>query len=542
MKPSVCLLLCLLFASDSSKIATAENSVVVTGEIFDANSYELLPARLYIQSSAGKWFWARSTSRFKPAVEYRKQRSKSSVEMHTTLPAHPFEVDLPPGQYTLTVERGKEYFPVTRTIQVGNKPMSVTLKMRRWINGAKRGWYSGDTHVHRSLSELPNIVLAEDLNVALPLTNWVTTAYTPPGRGNKNSNEAVPAELIKVDPTHVIYPVNTEYEIFSVNGQRHTLGAIFVLNHKTQLTPGVPPVGPVAKEARRQGAILDLDKHSWPWSLMLVPVMDVDLFELSNNHVWRTEFAFKSWTIDTNPEFLGVETTNDGWTEKGWTDFGFGTYYTLLNCGFRMRPTAGTASGVHPVPLGFGRVYVYLKDEFQYSDWIEGLNAGRSFVTTGPMLFAKFNGQHPGHNFKTGESANPTCRIDADIHSLHPLTRIEVIVNGDIRHSITPANTRTESGSYQSRFISELKIDGTSWVCVRCFERLPDQRTRFAHTAPVHFDVKDKPLRPKRAEVRYLIQRMEEELARNQNVLKPEAVDEYRSALQVYKKIAEQAE
>ncbi len=275
---------------------------------------------------------------------------------------------------------------------------------------------------------------------------------------------------------------------------------------------------------------------------MLIPVMDVDLFELSNNHVWRTEFAFKSWTIDTNPEFLGVETTKDGWTEQGWIDFGFGTYYSLLNCGFQIRPTAGTASGVHPVPLGFGRVYVYLKDGFKYSDWIEGLDAGRSFVTTGPMLFAKFNGQNPGHVFQADGSNNGKCHIAGNVQSLHPLTKIEVIVNGDVQESINPENTRADSGSYESRFDTNVTIDGTSWVCVRCFERQPDQRTRFAHTAPVHVEVKGKPLRPKRAEVRYMIQRMKEEIARNRSVLKPEELDEYRGALQVYEKIAERAE
>ena len=64
-----------------------------------------------------------------------------------------------------------------------------------------------------------------------------------------------------------------------------------------------------------------------------------------------------------------------------------------------MRVSAGTASGVHPVQLGFGRVYVHLPDGFSYSDWMKGLNAGRSFVTTGPMLEATFNGEDPGHTF-----------------------------------------------------------------------------------------------------------------------------------------------
>ncbi len=136
----------------------------------------------------------------------------------------------------------------------------------------------------REIKDLPNILLAEDLNVALPLSYWVTKGNTPPAAGKKPGPQPK-AELIKVDDTHVIYPMNTEYEIFTMGGKRHTLGAVFVLNHKEPFKMGAPPVGSIAAEARRQGAILDLDKHNWPWSMMLVPTMGVDLFELANKHI-----------------------------------------------------------------------------------------------------------------------------------------------------------------------------------------------------------------------------------------------------------------
>ena len=53
-------------------------------------------------------------------------------------------------------------------------------------------------------------------------------------------------------------------------------------------------------------------------------------------------------------------------TERDWTLYGFQTYYALLNCGFHLRPAAGTANGVHPVPLGFSRVYVQLEEPFSF--------------------------------------------------------------------------------------------------------------------------------------------------------------------------------
>jgi len=52
--------------------------------------------------------------------------------MHVTLSAHPFVVQLPPGRYTLTVERGKEYHPERREVTVGDEPVELTVRLRRF--------------------------------------------------------------------------------------------------------------------------------------------------------------------------------------------------------------------------------------------------------------------------------------------------------------------------------------------------------------------------------------------------------------------------
>jgi len=514
--------------------AMAEGNTPVQFHVVDADSDKPLPCRVYIRSAAGTDYHVKSADSAGSAVNYDVKRSTESFEKHTTVSAHPFTADLPPGEYTVTVERGKEYRTAEKMITVATTPVDVTIQLQRWINMAERGWYSGDTHVHRTVEELPNVMLAEDLNVALPLSYWVRSAYTPPLQGDK-SVEAK-AELIRIDPTHVIWPMNTEYELFTVNGKRHTLGAVFVLNQKQPLRQVAPPVAPIAAAARRQGALLDLDKHSWPWSMMLVPVMDVDLFELSNNHIWRTQFFFKQWTIDQLPSSWQIETDGEGFTERGWTDFGFKNYYALLNCGFGMRPTAGTASGVHPVPLGFGRVYVHLPDGFRYDKWIAGLDAGHSFVTTGPMLPATFNGKPAGTTFV--HDAPTTVRIEATVLSDTPLETVEIIKNGEVFRTISPT-AETIVGNRHEQVISEtIPVDGTSWIAVRCFSRPPTgNRRRFAHTAPVHVTIKDLPLRPQRVETQYLMSLIEKEIVRNRGVLSDDELAEYEQALQIYRKL-----
>ncbi len=514
---------------------------LVRGEVLDAQTKQPLPCRLYIQDERGGWYFPDSAATTGSALPYQKRNwvNTNAVEMHTTLSAHPFELALPPGHYTFTVERGKEYFADIREIVVARDPLRLEFRLRRWIDLAKLGWYSGDTHVHRSLDELPNLLLAEDLNVAFPLSYWVTKGFTAPSRGDKNLGGAIEAVPVRVDATHVFYPRNTEYEIFTLDGQRHTLGAVFVLNHKSAFELGAPPVGPIAARAHAEGALLDLDKHDWPWAMMLVPVMGVDLYELANNHIWRTEFGLTNWST---PAAAFMRLPNDGRSggERDWLSYTLQNYYTLLNCGFRLRPTAGTANGVHPVPLGFGRVYVRLGKRFSYEDWFAGLNAGRSFVTTGPMVFAQVNGRDPGHKFKQAAKTR-SYHVTGQVLSEQPLRTIEIIVNGAVARALTPQNRTTPAGACESAFQTSIDIAEGSWVAVRCFEERPGGRVRFAHTGPSYIEVAGRPLRPRREEVEFLVRRVKDQIARSEPLLPPAALDEYRRALAIYERLARDA-
>ena len=120
-------------------LSADSSSASLRGEIRDAESGQLLPARLYIQSADGaKWFFAKSADAKGSALVYDRGREKS-IEKHTTLSAHPFVAELPPGKYALSVERGKEYLTATQEVEVADKPVSVTIKLKRWINMAERG-------------------------------------------------------------------------------------------------------------------------------------------------------------------------------------------------------------------------------------------------------------------------------------------------------------------------------------------------------------------------------------------------------------------
>ena len=235
---------------------------------------------------------------------------------------------------------------------------------------------------------------AEDLNVAFPLSYWVTRAFTPPATGDKNLGGEIPGELIKLDDTHVMWPRNTEYEIFTVGGARHTLGAVFVLGHKSVFTEGVPPVTAVAERARAEGALLDMDKHDWPWAMALPSLMGVKLYELANNHIWRTQFGFTNWSTPAPPHLRPPYGGNSG-GEREWIHYTLGNYYAL-QCGFTS-PTAG-APMASIRAAEFGRVYVHLPG-FSYEAWKRGLDAGAA--ASPPPILRRVN-RDPARCFRPG--------------------------------------------------------------------------------------------------------------------------------------------
>lgn len=520
---------------DRRKAARPEKLVDL--RIIDADTKAMLPARVYLRDSEGRWFFPKSTSHAGSALRYERRNAgnTNAVEMFTTVSAHPLRAELPPGRYVVTVERGKEYFPEHREFSIGGEPVSLTLELRRWIQMSRRGWFSGDTHVHRDPADLSNVLLAEDVNIALPMVDWTTVSTVPPNRSERSFAPQPGREPVVVDATHAWLPRNTEYEIFNVGPRSHTLGAFLLLNHKDRIDLPAPPLAPVAARVREEGGLIELEKHNWPWSMAIVPILKPDLFELANNHHWRTEYAIRNWAVPA-PEWMGIAGTGTD-TESGWTQYGFQTYYALLNCGFRMQPTAGTAHGVHPVPLGFSRVYVRLEGRFAVSKWLSGLAAGRSFVTTGPMLFATVNGTDPGHRFENLERGG-TLLVSGELISENEVERVEIIHNGLVHRPVEVRSQRTGKGAVETSFRMPVMIQESGWLAVRGFETQPAGRLRFAHSAPWWFEVPGHPLRPKKQEVAWLIESVEREIVRSRSVISLEALAEYELAKRHYESLA----
>jgi hypothetical protein len=172
---------------------------------------------------------------------------------------------------------------------------------------------------------------------------------------------------------------------------------------------------------------------------------------------------------------------------------------------------------------------------------MRGLAAGRSFVTTGPMLLAKVDEQWPGTTFQA-QQRSKNYRLECTALSEQPLESLELIVNGVVSKRFDPQNKKSDAGSYESRVTTDFNPPASSWLVWRCFEKRPGNRQRFAHTGPWHFEVAGRPLRPPREQCEWLVARVKEEIARNADVAPKTLLDDYQRALQIYEQLANTAE
>jgi hypothetical protein len=181
-------------------------------------------------------------------------------------------------------------------------------------------------------------------------------------------------------------------------------------------------------------------------------------------------------------------------------------YYHLLECGVRLPPSAGSASGVLPNPVGYNRAYVQLDRPLTWEKWWEGLRAGRVFVTNGPLLRVRANGEWPGHVFKMKEGETLHVRLDALLEGRDPMSQVEIIRNGRVERRVEVAELR-RTGS-----LGEIAFNESGWFLVRVIADLPET-FRFASTGPFYVEAAKHPQRVSRQSAQFFADWIHERIA-----------------------------
>jgi hypothetical protein len=377
------------------------------------------------------------------------------------------ELDLAPGTYAYEIDRGPEYSLTTGTVAVvANGPQAVTIRLRRLVNLAKEGWWSGDLHVHRTPEDMELLMQAEDLHVAPVITWW--------NARNAWRNRPPPAiPLVRFDGDRFYHLMGGEDE--------RAGGALLYFNLSQPLDfSGAQreypsPMKFLAEARQHKGVWVDVEKPFWYDAPVWLASGMVDSIGIAHNHMHRAGvYPGEAWGRPRDKQRLPDPQGNGFWTQE--------IYYHALNCGLRLPPSAGSASGVLPNPVGYDRVYVHLDGALGYEPWWEGLRAGRVFVSNGPLLRCRADGQWPGHVFKAAAGETVSLRLEAALDSRDPIASLEVIHNGRVARRVSSSDWK-QTGS-----LGTVKCDQSGWFLVRAMADVPGT-FRFASTGPFYVEV-----------------------------------------------------
>lgn len=388
-----------------------------------------------------------------------------AFQTHITIPGKARFI-LKPGRHKVSIERGPEYTRIETVWDV--KPGGLgrfEYSLERLVDLARDGWWSGDLHVHRAPAEIEEVMLGEDLHVAPVVTWW------------RNRRRWI---FVKPTPPFLrTFDGNRFFDLSAGEDERDG-GAVQFFGLKEPLpieylpTNGLP-ASLFLEKARSAGGIVAIEKPFWNDVPIWLASGTVNTIEIANNHMLRHGVVdSEAWGRPRDLARLPGPHGNGLWSQE--------IYYHILQTGIRLPPSAGSASGVIPNPVGYNRVYVHLAKEPSYHSWWEGLLAGRSFVTNGPLLRARVNGELPGYVFRGTPSEHVELNATIQIDSRDPIARIELIYNSRVEQVISG-----DDWARGKRFAPFL-LDCSGWFLFRVIADV-DYSFRFASTAPYYCEL-----------------------------------------------------
>ncbi|MBL8799580.1 MAG: CehA/McbA family metallohydrolase [Planctomycetia bacterium] len=362
------------------------------------------------------------------------------------------EVPLPTGPIQVEINKGPEYRPLRSTVELPPGKMALRFTLERWTDLRAEGWYAGDTRVH---GLTPHAALLEGSAEGLAVVNllaWRTN--------NLLAFSGQQPALAAPDCQVVVNTLNT-HPVLGWLGLLNSHRIVFPLTFGEPDSADRWTLADWCNQCHRKGGLvvgcgLGLPGGPWPGGTLAELILGrVDALELP-----RLDEAILR------------------------------EVYPLLDCNLRTTLVAGSGKvDVHGI-VGRPRTYAHLQpgQEFSYRHWIEAIRAGRTFVTSGPLLSFAVNGQEPGARLDLpGETQQ--VHVRAEVRSSAPFARLEVVINGVAVAAVEPG----ETSPYTAVLEGNLPITESGWLAARCLRTTDSVAEYAAHTSPVYVRVADRP-------------------------------------------------
>ncbi len=335
---------------------------------------------------------------------------------------------LPRGQVRARVTRGFDYQPLDAIVAVGDDTRELTLRVRRLFDPARDGWYSGDTHVHfvSSFGGLKEAA-AEGVSVVHLLQSQWGSLFT-------NIEDFLGRPVTSDDGKTVLFT--------SQENRQHFLGHLSLLGLRQPVMPWCTD-GPAEAEL---GAGLDATLSDW-----------ADRCHAQGGTVVIPHCP----QPDGEPATLIATGRADAVESLGvGQDLMYLHYYRYLNAGFRLPIAGGTDKMSNGVPIGLSRTYARLgpDDDFGYDAWCAALRAGRSYMSSGPLLSLSADGAGIGDTVRLPDTGG-TVAVAATAASIFPMFRLELVHSGRVIASAEQRVRRPRAADQRERHHRQAGMD-----------------------------------------------------------------------------------
>jgi hypothetical protein len=185
----------------------------------------------------------------------------------------------------------------------------------------------------------------------------------------------------------------------------------------------------------------------------------------------------------------GTEMTAWGNLYGGIDPYSLSDWYRYLNCGYLTAAVAGTDKMAASTAVGTIRTYAQIDPNrrFTYKAWMRAIRAARTFVTYGPLMEFAVEGQPAGSRIEmsaSGGKVDVTWRLAS---VTVPMSRVELIVNGEIRES-RAVRPKAAEGHFT------VKLERSSWIALLVRGHYADKAEIIAaHSSPVMVRVAGSP-------------------------------------------------
>lgn len=411
----IAFLACTIFAQQNyAQVDYSSGVTALKGQVFDSETNEPLPARLVLTDQNGNSIGS----------YYNKYPGHFTNEDGT------FSLQAEPGRYELAVYHGINYLSQKIAVELKeNQIGEINIQLEPWVPLRQLGWVNGDGHAHLytdikqnedMLRTVRKICRAQGVDFLATNQGWAgygdddwRAGYAP--FSDDTFMLTYGAEMPKYRTGHTWWlGLESTYGYFSASMDSSYENQYYKVEANPHwdfdLVPfnNIPDVYLVPRLKKAENAVACIPHPTSWW--------------------WEKRGEVKKYTTNVC-EYLSFSLLAgklwDGFVVMGYNAdhyFYQNLWFHILNEGYKMPALAELDGGYgenNKFPYGLYRVYYFVGDAMNMDTIVDAVRQGRTFVTSGPIVFAEID-QH----FQIGDE----IKADGAEHALN----IEAYASGNV--------------------------------------------------------------------------------------------------------------